>query len=611
MYYPDSVIDEVRSRNDIVSVIGQYVSLKRAGSGYQGLCPFHSEKTPSFHVTPSRQTYKCFGCQKGGNVFTFVMEYENVSFPEALRILASRVGYELPKQDESEYSLQLRTKKERMLGLYKVAAEYYYRLLRSETGKNGLEYLLGRQLTKETMRNFGLGYSDGNLYEAVKNKYDDEFLKESGLFTFKENIGVLDKFYKRVMFPIYGNDGRVIAFGGRDMGDGKPKYLNSPESLLFNKSRNLYNLHMAKKSRRGYMILCEGYMDVIALTQAGFDNAVATLGTALTELQAKLLSRYTKDIILTYDSDGAGQTAIDRAIPILYQAGIRARIVDMSPYKDPDEFIKNLGAEEYEKRIQAARSSYRFEMDYLHKQFGDITSTDNTDGMNSFVDAAARWMVNYEDELERETYMKAFSKDYNVSYDAFVRRVNRLGAEVSKQKAAEAARAQQEAARAAEVIDGDGEVRESTAGRNVKRDEILNTQDYLVTIIGNLPRARKVIRRYLTVEDFTGSVYQNVVRRCFELPEEAPADDATIISRFETAEEQQLVAGMLSMEMALKAGDVSKAVEDAVMKMYKRRLERQIEKAKEENDLKEASRLMRESRKETEALRRKLRAEVY
>ena len=283
----------------------------------------------------------------------------------------------------------------------------------------------------------------------------------------------------------------------------------------------------------------------------------------------------------------------------------------MSPYKDPDEFIKNLGAEEYEKRIQAARSSYRFEMDYLHKQFGDITSTDNTDGMNSFVDAAARWMVNYEDELERETYMKAFSKDYNVSYDAFVRRVNRLGAEVSKQKAAEAARAQQEAARAAEVIDGDGEVRESTAGRNVKRDEILNTQDYLVTIIGNLPRARKVIRRYLTVEDFTGSVYQNVVRRCFELPEEAPADDATIISRFETAEEQQLVAGMLSMEMALKAGDVSKAVEDAVMKMYKRRLERQIEKAKEENDLKEASRLMRESRKETEALRRKLRAEVY
>ncbi len=611
MYYPDSVIDEVRSRNDIVSVIGQYVSLKRAGSGYQGLCPFHSEKTPSFHVTPSRQTYKCFGCQKGGNVFTFVMEYENVTFPEAVRILASRAGYELPKQEETEYGAQLRTKKERMLALYKEAAEYYYRKLRSESGKYGLEYLTGRQLTRETMRNFGLGYSDGNLYAAVKDHYDDPFLRESGLFTFRENGGAGDKFFNRVMFPIYGSDGRVIAFGGRVMGDAKPKYLNSPESLIFNKSRNLYNLNLARKSRRGYMILCEGYMDVIALTQAGFDNAVATLGTALTELQAKLLSRYTKDIILTYDSDGAGQTAIDRAIPILYQAGIRARIVDMSPYKDPDEFIKNLGAEEYEKRIQAARSSYRFEMDYLHKQFGDITSTDNTDGMNSFVDAAARWMVNYEDELERETYMKAFSKDYNVSYDAFVRRVNRLGAEVSKQKAAEAARAQQEAARAAEVIDGDGEVRESTAGRNVKRDEILNTQDYLVTIIGNLPRARKVIRRYLTVEDFTGSVYQNVVRRCFELPEEAPADDATIISRFETAEEQQLVAGMLSMEMALKAGDVSKAVEDAVMKMYKRRLERQIEKAKEENDLKEASRLMRESRKETEALRRKLRAEVY
>ena len=498
-----------------------------------------------------------------------------------------------------------------MLALYKEAAEYYYRKLRSEAGKYGLEYLAGRQLTKETMRNFGLGYSDGNLYAAVKDRYDDTFLRESGLFTFRENGGAGDKFFNRVMFPIYGSDGRVIAFGGRVMGDAKPKYLNSPESLIFNKSRNLYNLNLARKSRRGYMILCEGYMDVISLVQAGFDNAVATLGTALTELQAKLLSRYTKDIVLTYDSDGAGQTAIDRAIPILYQAGIRARVVDMSPYKDPDEFIKNLGSEEYEKRIQVARSSYRFEMDYLRKQFGDITSTDNTDGMNSFVDAAARWMVNYEDELERETYMKAFSKDYNVSYDAFVRRVNRLGAEVSKQKAAEAARAQQEAARAAEVIDGDGEVRESTAGRNVKRDEILNTQDYLVTIIGNLPRARKVIRKYLTVDDFTGSVYQNVVRRCFELPENAPADDATMISRFETAEEQQLVATMLSAEMALKAGDVSKAVEDAVMKMFKRRIERQIEKAMAENDLKEASRLTRESRKETETLRRKLRAEVY
>ena len=611
MYYPDSVIDEVRSRNDIVSVVGQYVNLKRAGSGYQGLCPFHSEKTPSFHVTPSRQTYKCFGCQKGGNVFTFVMEYENVSFPEALRILAARVGYELPKQEESAYSAQLRTKKERMLGLYKAAAEYYYRKLRSESGKYGLEYLAGRQLSRETMRNFGLGYSDGNLYAAVKDQYEDEFLRESGLFTFRENGGAGDKFFNRVMFPIYGNDGRVIAFGGRVMGDAKPKYLNSPETLIFNKSRNLYNLYSAKRSKRGYLILCEGYMDVIALVQAGFDNAVATLGTALTDQQAQLLSRYTKDIVLTYDSDGAGQTAINRAIPLLYQAGIRARVVDMSPYKDPDEFIKNLGAEEYGKRISAARSGYRFEMEYLQQQFGDITSTDNTDGAYAFVDAAARWMVGYEDELERETYMKAFSKDYNVSYDAFVRRVNRLGAEVSKQKAAEAARAQQEAARAAEVLDGDGEIQGITAGRTVKRDEILNTQDYLVTIIGNLPRARKVIRKYLTVEDFTGSVYQDVVRRCYELPENEPVDVATIISRFETAEEQRLVAEMLSVEMALKAGDMSKAVEDAVMKMYKRRIERQIDKAKEDNDLKEASRLTRESRKETETLRLRLRSEVF
>jgi DNA primase, catalytic core len=611
MYYPDSVIDEVRSRNDIVSVIGQYVALKRAGSGYQGLCPFHSEKTPSFHVTPSRQIYKCFGCQKGGNVFTFVMEYENVSFPEALRILADRVGYELPKQEESSYGAELRTKKERMLALYKEAAEYYYRKLRSDAGKYGKEYLTERKLTAETMRQFGLGYSDGKLYAELKGRYDDTFLRESGLFTFRENGGAGDKFFNRVMFPIFDNSGKVIAFGGRVMGDAKPKYLNSPESLIFNKSRNLYHLNQARRTRRGYLILCEGYMDVISLTQAGFDNAVATLGTALTEQQAQILARYTKDIVLTYDSDGAGQTAINRAIPILYQAGIRARVVDMSPYKDPDEFIKNLGAEEYEKRIREARSSYRFEMEYLKSQFGDITSTDNTDGAKAFHDAAARWMIRYEDELERETYMKAFCKDYGVSYQAFVKRVNQLGAEESGRRAAEAARAEQEAARSAEVLDGDGEVYETPNGRNTKRDDILNTQDYLVTILGNLPRARRVIRKYLTVDDFTGSVYQEVVRRCYALPDNEPVDVATLVSRFETAAEQRLAADMLSDEMAIRTGDVSKAVEDAVMKIHKRRTEDRIAKAKEENDVKEASRLIRESRKETETLRMRLRAEVY
>ena len=611
MYYPDSVIDEVRSRNDIVSVIGQYVALKRAGSGYQGLCPFHSEKTPSFHVTPSRQIYKCFGCQKGGNVFTFIMEYENVSFPEALRILAERVGYELPKQEESSYGAEMRTKRERMLTLYKEAAEYYYRKLRSEAGKFGMEYLAGRQLTADTMRQFGLGYSDGKLYAELKDRYDDTFLRESGLFTFRENGGAGDKFFNRVMFPIFDNNGKVIAFGGRVMGDAKPKYLNSPESLIFNKSRNLYHLNLARRSRRGYLILCEGYMDVISLTQAGFDNAVATLGTALTEQQAMILARYTKDVVLTYDSDGAGQTAINRAIPILYQAGIRAKVVDMSPYKDPDEFIKNLGSEEYEKRIREARSSYRFEMEYLQTQFGDIGSTDNTDGANAFLDAAARWMVRYEDELERETYMKAFCKDYNVSYQAFARKVNRIGAEEGKRKAAEAAREQQEAARAAEVLDGDGEVQETPAGRAAKRDDILNTQDYLVTILGNLPRARKVIRKYLTVDDFTGNVYQEVVRRCYECDENSPVDVAMIVSRFETTEEQRLAADMLSDEMALRTGDVSKAVEDAVMKMHKRRTENRIARAKEENDVKEASRLIRESRRETEQLRMRLRTEVY
>ena len=250
-------------------------------------------------------------------------------------------------------------------------------------------------------------------------------------------------------------------------------------------------------------------------------------------------------------------------------------------------------------------------MEYLQKQFGDIGSTDNTDGANAFLDAAARWMVRYEDELERETYMKAFCKDYNVSYQAFVRKVNHIGADEAKRRAAEAARDQQEAARATEVLDGNGEVQETSAGRAPKRDDILNTQDYLVTMIGSRPRARKVIRKYLTAEDFTGSVYREVVRRCYEYAENDPVDIAAIVSRFETAEEQRLAADMLSDEMALKTGDVSKAVEDAVMKIHKRRTEDRIAKAREDNDVKEASRLVRESRKETESLRMRLRMETY
>ena len=307
MRYSDDIIEEVRSKNDIVDVVSQYVKLTRKGSSYFGLCPFHNEKTPSFSVTPGKQMYYCFGCGAGGNVFNFIMEYENFTFGEALKYLADRAGVELPK---IEYSKEVREKakeKSELLEINKQAAQYYYYQLRTEKGAAGYQYLSGRGLTDETMRSFGLGYSDkfsDGLYRYLKSKgYKDDRLRESGLFNVDERHGMYDKFWNRVIFPIMDVNNRVIGFGGRVMGDGKPKYLNSPETKIFDKSRNLYGLNVARKTRKNYIILCEGYMDVISMHQAGFTNAVASLGTALTSGHASLLKRYTQEVLLLYDSD--------------------------------------------------------------------------------------------------------------------------------------------------------------------------------------------------------------------------------------------------------------------------------------------------------------------
>ena len=305
MRYSDDIIEEVRMKNDIVDVISQYVKLTRRGSTYFGLCPFHNEKTPSFSVTPSKQMYYCFGCGAGGNVYNFIMEYENYSFGEALSHLADRAGVELPK---IEYSREAREKAEQraaLLEINKLAAQYFYYQLRREGGKTAYGYLTGRGLSEETIRKFGLGYSDkysDDLYKYLKGKgYSDELLRESGLFNVDERRGMYDKFWNRVIFPIMDVNNRVIGFGGRVMGDGKPKYLNSPETKIFDKSRNLYGLNVARTTRKNYLILCEGYMDVIAMHQAGFTNAVASLGTALTSGHASLVKRYTKEVLLLYD----------------------------------------------------------------------------------------------------------------------------------------------------------------------------------------------------------------------------------------------------------------------------------------------------------------------
>jgi dnaG: DNA primase len=430
MRYSDDIIEEVRQKNDIVDVVSQYVKLTRKGSSYFGLCPFHNEKTPSFSVTPGKQMYYCFGCGAGGNVFNFIMEYENYSFGEALKHLADRAGVELPK---IEYSREVREKAEQkaeLLEINKQAAQYYYYQLRTEGGRQGHEYLAGRQLSEETMRKFGLGYSDkfgSGLYKYLKSKgYSDERLRESGLFNVDERHGMYDKFWNRVIFPIMDVNNRVIGFGGRVMGDGKPKYLNSPETKIFDKSRNLYGLNIARTTRKKYLILCEGYMDVISMHQAGFTNAVASLGTALTSGHASLLKRYTQEVLLLYDSDEAGIRAALRGIPILREAGVNSRVVDLKPYKDPDEFIKNMGAEAFEERLNQASDSFMFRVSIAESEF----PMEEPQGQNRFFERCAEMLLELKDELERNLYIEAIVKkyrgQYGVSTEDLRKRVNTL-----------------------------------------------------------------------------------------------------------------------------------------------------------------------------------------
>ncbi|MGN0406689.1 MAG: DNA primase, partial [Bacteroides sp.] len=426
MRYPEELIEEVRSRNDIVDVISGYVKLKKSGSNYFGLCPFHNEKSGSFSVSPVKQMYYCFGCGAGGNVITFIMEYENYSFMEAVKFLADRVGIELPEVEESAEDRRNRDIKSQLLEINKLAAVYFFHQLKSQNGSVAMNYLKKRELSDETIQRFGLGYSSmysDDLYKYMKSKgYKDDILKETGLFTYDGNK-VTDKFWNRVMFPIMDMNNRVIGFGGRVMGDGKPKYLNSPETKLFDKSRNLYGLNFARTSRKPNIIICEGYMDVISLHQAGFNQAVASLGTALTPGQASLMKRYTDQVLITYDSDGAGVKAALRAIPILKEAGLTTKVINMKPYKDPDEFIKGMGAEAFQERINNAQNSFMYEIEALEKNF----DLQDPESKTKFFTEVSKKIVEFQEELERNNYIEAVASKYMISMDALRKMVGNYG----------------------------------------------------------------------------------------------------------------------------------------------------------------------------------------
>lgn len=566
MFYSEDLIEEVRSRNDIVDVINSYVSLKKKGNTYTACCPFHNEKTPSFHVSRDKQLYHCFGCGAAGTVYTFLQQYENYTFPEAVEFLADRAGVVLPKREMTERERMEADYNSTLREINKMAAGYFYYALRMKDGEPARNYLTERGLSEDTIRNFGLGYSRmyrDDLYKYLKQKgYSDELLKDSGLVRFDEKHGAGDVFWNRVMFPIMDLNGKVIGFGGRVMGDGLPKYVNSQETKIYEKRRHLYGFHLARRSKREGYILCEGYMDVISMHQAGFDNATASLGTAFTIQQAMLLKRYTNKVYLAYDSDGAGVNAAQKAIPILREVGISARVINMQPYKDPDEFMKNLGAEEFEKRIAQAESSLMFQ---VRIAAGNYNQQD-PEGRTQFQQEVVKLVSVLKDPLERDNYIEAIANQYFIDKKKLTDSVNRYGKYQMERKQYQEA------------------VQEETPQDTRKRERLeerkQQPQRLLLTWLVNYPaQLFPQLREKITPEDFVDEPYHRLAEQLFEQYETTGAvNPALLINQYEDMEEQMRVASVLQTTLQIEPSpeDNSLIITEIVQKVKEESIKNQL-----------------------------------
>ena len=556
MYYSNEIIDEVRSANDIVDVVSSYVKIQKKGANYMGLCPFHAEKSPSFSVSQSKQLFHCFGCGVGGDVIAFIRQYENYSFTEALTLLAKRANIELPQVSDNDRAKN--DEKNIILEINKTAAKYFYENLLSKDGEIGLKYFKDRGLESRHITHFGLGFAkktSNDLYQYLKGMgYSDDILKKSGLINIDEK-GARDRFWNRVMFPIIDVNSRVIGFGGRVLGDGLPKYVNSPETLAFDKSRNLYGLNFAKRTRRDFFLVCEGYMDVIALHNAGFENSVASLGTALTPLHVKLISRYTKKVILTYDSDGAGINAAKRAIPLLKEENLNVKVLSMAPYKDPDEFIKNLGSEEFQKRIDSADNAFLWEVEILKKDY----NLNEPDERTNFYREVARMLSGFGEKLERENYTHAVAKRLMIEYNALFDMVNSFGNTAVSEK-------------------------KNTSKENRKIDDgYTKAQGLLLTWMVEEVSLFNKISEYVSPEDFSEGFYRDVAVKIFEKLRAGDLRFSNICDDYaDDMEKQRLLSQILNTTLGTNLSDdeKKKAVTESILKIRQASLDKKSKNAK-------------------------------
>ena len=590
MYYPEETVEDVLHANNIVDVVGSYVHLQKRGSNHFGLCPFHNEKTPSFSVSEPKQIFYCFGCGVGGNAVTFLMKYENYSFAEALQTLADRAGIKLPEVNYSEEAAKREEKRKRLLEINRETAVYYYRLLRSAAGRKGALYFKGRGLTAETLRNFGLGFADGassDLIKHLKSKgYPDDLILEAGVAVFDERRGMHDKFWNRVIFPIFDMRSRVIGFGGRVMGEGKPKYLNSPETEIFNKRRNMYGLHLAKRAKSPYFILCEGYMDVIAMHQAGFSQAVASLGTSFTREQASLIKRYVNRVLLAYDSDGAGVRAAMRAIGILKEAGIASSVINMSPQKDPDEFIKENGRDAFQDRIDHAENSFFYELRILERDY----RMDDPAQRTQFHHVIVSKLREIGDEIERENYLEEAAARYYIKPDLLRRMAGSYEGIVIERDPISSGegdprgrdiefpdrRDRMEGAQSA--IQGSAPAGPGRRRKLLPEERASHYERLMLTWLADEPAIFPQIAPFLRPEHFMEGVGRQAAERYYRLLESGrSAAPASVIAMFETEEEQEEAASMFNTRLAglQNTGDREKALRDILIAIRKDAAERE------------------------------------
>lgn len=548
MHYPKDVIDEIRMGNDIVDVIGSYVKLTKRGSSHVGLCPFHKEKTPSFSVNHDKQFFKCFGCGESGNVITFLMKYENFSFEDTIKELASRINYKLPEQSYSKEQIIKKEFKQKLYDIHKIAARFYYDKLISPEGKAAADYLDKRQIKSSTRTKFGLGYSPiarGALYNKLKDDgFDDDIIFKSGLCYKKENGSVYDKFYNRLMFPIINVFGNVIGFGGRVMGDGNPKYLNSAESEIFIKSNNLYNLNLARKSKVNELILVEGYMDAITIYQAGFHNVVASLGTAFNERHAKVIKNYANSVILLFDSDQAGTNAILKAIPILRSAGLKVRVVQVTDAKDPDEYIKRFGSVAFGEILRKAKSHIIFEAEQIQKKY----DLDILEEKISFTNEIAKLLKNTDNTIEADAYLKEVARITQIDIASIRSEIDSLN----------------------NSADDSVLIHKFTQSKH--KDGYEEAKRGLITLLVANKSLYNHYKNILKPEHLEDKTYEKVLNIIYKLyDEDKNAVPADIVSCFETAEEQTKVSKIFIEETVYSPQTTEKAFNDqlkTVLKLY-------------------------------------------